>query len=103
MPSSASAAAQGAGPAAATSTSAAAATAAAAAAATCRCAFGGGGVGGGEEGGGGGWRTERCSRSGAAARFGEGFFVLFFKAGLFSYLVCEGRGEEIATFTSSIS
>ncbi|XP_019479653.1 PREDICTED: dual specificity protein phosphatase 8-like [Hipposideros armiger] len=59
-------AAQGAGSAA--SSFASAAAVAAAAAATCRCAFGGGGVGGGEEGGGGGWRTQRCSRSGAAAQ-----------------------------------
>lgn len=56
---------------------ASASAAAAAAAAACRCAFGGGGVGGGEEGGGGGWRIERCSRSGAAAQFGEGIFFFF--------------------------
>lgn len=70
----ASAAAQGAGSAA--SSFASAAAVAAAAAATCRCAFGGGGVGGGEEGGGGGRRTQRCSRSGAAAQIGEGIFII---------------------------
>lgn len=73
MPSSASTAARGAGLAAAASASAAVA-AATAGSATCHCALGGGGVGGGEEGGGGGWRIEPCSRSGAAAQFGEGIF-----------------------------